>query len=100
MMKKTSMFIVLFIFLAFISLLVIIGLSSMDQPKEDNTQLTSLSENQKEEVMMLAVAYVEDNYGSDYSINGDVEIGSYGTSRDGVLTQYTYPVASFRTPAD
>lgn len=61
---------------------------------------TQLSEDQKEEVMQIAVAYVEEKYGTDYSVNGDVEIGSYGTSRDGILNQYTYPVASFRTPAD
>ncbi len=68
----------------------------MFQPKED----TSLSEDQKEEVMNIGVAYVEENYGIDYSINGDVEVGSYTESRSEGDTVYTYPVASFRVPAD
>jgi hypothetical protein len=59
-------------------------------------ELGSLSEEQKEEVMNIGVNYVEENYGSDYSINGDVEVGSGGTS----TTFYSYPTASFRLPAD
>jgi uncharacterized protein (UPF0254 family) len=59
-------------------------------------ELGSLSEEQKEEVMNIGVNYVEENYGSDYSINGDVEVGSGGTS----TTFYAYPTASFRVPAD
>jgi hypothetical protein len=58
--------------------------------------LASLSEKQKEEVMNIAVAYLEENHGIDYGINGDVEVGSGGTS----TTFYAYPTASFRVPAD
>jgi hypothetical protein len=59
-------------------------------------ELGSLSEEHKEEVMNIAVAYLEENYGTDYGINGDVEVGSGGTS----TTFFAYPVASFRVPAD
>jgi len=60
----------------------------------------SLSEEQKEEVMNIAVGYVEENYGTDYRLNGDVEVGSGGRSRAGRMTFYAYPAASFRIPAD
>jgi hypothetical protein len=93
-MKKKR--VILFLFLASVSLLLIIGVSSMFQPKDDST----LTEDQKEEVMNIAVAYVEENYGTDYSINGDVEVGSYTESRPEGDTVYTYPIASFRVPAD
>jgi hypothetical protein len=93
MMKKR---IILFLFLVSVSLLLVIGVSSMFQPKEDN----NLTEDQKEEVMNIGVAYVEENYGTDYSINGDVEVSSYTESRPEGDTVYTYPVASFRVPAD
>jgi hypothetical protein len=59
-------------------------------------KLATLNEEQKEEVMNLAVAYIEENYGTDYCINGEVEVGSGGTA----TTFYAYPVASFRIPAD
>ena len=68
----------------------------MFQPKEGK----ALTENQKREVMNIGVNYVEENYGIDYSINGDVEFGSYTESRPEGDTIYTYPVASFRVPAD
>lgn len=59
-------------------------------------KLATLNEKQKEEVMNIAVAYIEENYGTDYSINGEVEVGSGGTA----TTFYAYPVASFRVPTD
>jgi len=65
-------------------------------PEED----TSLNEKQKEEVMNIGTNYVEENYGTDYVINGDVEVGHYLESRPEGDTDYTYPVASFRVPAD
>ena len=65
----------------------------MLQPKEDN----SLTDEQK--VMNIAVAYVEENYGTEYNINGDVEIVHYEESSP-ERVDYTYPTASFRVPAD
>jgi hypothetical protein len=93
-MKKKR--IILFLFLLSVSLLLIVGVSSIFQPKEDN----SLSDEQKEKVMNIGIAYVEKNYGTDYIINGDVDLGSYTESRPEGDTVYTYPVASFRVPAD
>jgi hypothetical protein len=84
--------IVLFFFLVVVGLIVTIGVYSMLLPKED----TSLTEEQK--VMNIAVNYVEENYGTDYSIIG-VDIVHYReSSPEGV--DYTYPTASFRIPAD
>jgi hypothetical protein len=88
--------VILFLFLASVSLLLIIEVSSLFQPKEGN----ALTEDQKEEVMKVGENYVEENYGTDYSINGDVEFGSYTESRPEGDTVYAYPVASFRVPAD
>ena len=89
--------IILFLFLVFIVLLLIIGVSSLFQPKKE----WSLSEEQKEEVMSIAIAYVEENYGTDYFINGNVTISSYAEG-GGLFgeTVYTYPMASFIVPAD
>jgi hypothetical protein len=85
-----------FLLLVTVGLLLIIGVSSGFLPEED----TSLSEEQKEEVMNIGINYVEENYGTDYVINGDVEVGHYLESRQEGDTDYTYPVASFRVPAD
>jgi hypothetical protein len=93
MRKKRT---VLFLLLVTASLLLIIGVSSGFLPEED----TSLSEEQKEEAMNIGINYVEENYGTDYVINGDVEVGHYLESRQEGDTDYTYPVASFRVPAD
>ena len=88
--------IVLFI-LVFVVLLHVIVLSILLQPKKE----WSLSEEQKETVMSVAIAYVEENYGTDYYINGDVTISSYkeGGGFFGE-TVYNYPAASFIVPAD
>jgi hypothetical protein len=89
--------VILFLLLVFAVLLLIIGISSLFQPKKE----WSLSEEQKEEVMNIAIAYVEENYGTDYYINGNVTIGTY--SEGGGFfgeTVYTYPMASFTVPAD
>jgi hypothetical protein len=92
--------IILFLFSISVILLLIIGVSSLFQPKEDIEDMT-LSEEQKEEVMSIAIAYVEENYGTDYFINGNVTIGSYAEG-GGLFgeTVYTYPMASFIVPAD
>jgi len=93
MRKKRN---ILFLLLVTVGLLLIIGVSSGFLPEED----TSLSEEQKEEVMNIGINYVEEKYGTDYVINGDVEVGHYLESRQEGDTDYTYPVASFRVPAD
>jgi hypothetical protein len=89
--------VILFIFSVSVVLLLIIGVSSLFQPKKE----WSLSEEQKEEVMSIAIAYVEENYGTDYFINGNITISSY-TEEGGLFgeTVYTYPTASFIVPAD
>jgi len=83
--KSTSLFVLI------LSLLIIISVSFGLLSHDD-----SLTDEQK--VMKIAVDYIEENYGTDYSING-VAIVHYGESRsDGV--DYTYPTAIFRLPAD
>ena len=90
--KRIALFI-----LAFAVLLHVVILSLLSQPKKER----SLSEEQKETVMNVAIAYVEENYGIDYFINGNVTISTY---REGGgffgETVYTYPTASFIVPAD
>jgi hypothetical protein len=90
--KRIALFI-----LAFAVLLHVVILSLLSQPKKE----LSLSEEQKETVMNVAIAYVEENYGIDYFINGNVTISTY---REGGgffgETVYTYPTASFIVPAD
>jgi len=69
--------IILFI-LIFVVLLHVIILSLLLQPKKE----WSLSEEQKETVMNIAIAYFEENYGTDYFINGNVTISSYAEGGD------------------
>ena len=90
--KRIALFI-----LAFAVLLHVVILSLLSQPKKE----LSLSEEQKETVMNVAIAYVEENYGIDYFINGNVTISTY-TEGGGFFgeTVYTYPTASFIVPAD
>ncbi len=89
--------VILFLLLAFVVLLHIIILSLLFQPKKE----WSLSEEQKETVTSIAIAYVEENYGTDYYINGNVTISTY-TEGGGFWgeTVYNYPMASFIVPAD
>lgn len=49
----------------------------------------------------MAIAYVEENYGTAYFINGNVTISSY-TEGGGLFgeTVNNYPMASFIVPAD
>jgi len=74
-------------------ILVVIGVSFMLQPKDKIT-----SENQN--VMGIAVAYIEDKYGNDYVLNGEVSNQSFIEHRQEGDTVYNYPTASFRIPAD
>ena len=85
---KKKYFIVLLL-LTSIILLVIISISVMVQPQE-----ATLTDEQK--VMKIAVAYIEENYGTDYAING--EVSNTSVTEGGVV--YNYPTASFRIPAD
>jgi hypothetical protein len=72
-----------------IILLVIISVSVMVQPQE--TPITD-----KQKVMKIAIAYIEENYGTDYAVNGEVSNSS--VTEGGVV--YNYPTASFRIPSD
>jgi len=92
--------IILVLFSVSVIALLIIGISSLFQPKKE-WSLSSLSEEQKEIVMNAGIAYVEENYGTDYFINGNVTISTY-TEGGGLFSEivYTYPTASFIVPAD
>ncbi|MBN1357727.1 hypothetical protein JW988_03065 [Candidatus Bathyarchaeota archaeon] len=89
--------VIIFLSLALLVLLHVIVLYSLFQPKKE----WSLSEEQKETVMRIATAYVEENYGTDYVIDGNITISSYSEG-GGLLgeTVYNYPMASFIVPAD
>jgi len=90
-MKKKG--IVLFLFLVSVSLLAIISVSFMFQLKDN-----PLTDEQK--VMKIAVAYIEENYGIDYVINGEVSNHTFTESGPEGDTVYNYPTASFRIPSD
>ncbi|MFC1487704.1 hypothetical protein ACFLRN_08475 [Thermoproteota archaeon] len=87
MKKSTSLFVLI------ISLLVIISVS-FGLLSQDN----SLTDEQK--IMKIAVDYIEENYGTDYSINGKVRNSSVTEYTQEGKTVYTYPTASFRIPSD
>jgi len=53
-----------------------------------------------QKIMKIAIDYVEENYGTDYVINGEVSNHSLTESRSGRDTIYNYPTASFRIPSD
>jgi hypothetical protein len=84
---------VISILLVSIILLVIVTVSIVGQPQEST--LTD-----EEKVMQIAVAYVEENYGTDYAINGGVSNGSITEHTQEGDTIYNYPTASFRIPSD
>jgi hypothetical protein len=86
--------IIIFLILVSVNLFAIIGVYSMLQPKED----TSLTDEQK--VMKIAVSYIEENYGNDYVINGEVSNHTLTESGPEGDTVYNYPTASFRIPSD
>jgi hypothetical protein len=92
--------IILVLFSVSVIALLIIGISSLFQPKKE-WSLSSLSEEQKETVMNVGIAYIEENYGTDYFINGNVTISTCAEG-GGFFGEnvYTYPTASFIVPAD
>jgi len=61
--------------------------------------LASLSEEQKEEVLNIATPYVEENYGSDFTV-GEVRVQSYKESIEGKPSFYAYPQGEFRIPSN
>jgi hypothetical protein len=60
--------------------------------------LASLNEEQKEEVLNIATAYIEENYGTDFTID-KVRVQSGEESIEGKNTFYAYPRARFRIPS-
>jgi hypothetical protein len=99
--------VIIFLSLALLVLLHLVILYSLFQPEKE----WSLSEEQKETVMNIATDYVEENYGSDYVINGNITISSYTEGGKPLIifgrysglsgeTTYTYPMVSFIVPAD
>jgi hypothetical protein len=84
-----------------ITLKVIVDLEMQDETVINyDLALASLTEDQKEEVMKIAVDYVEENYGTDYSIQGDAGVDSWETGGPEGDMFHAYPSASFRVPAD
>jgi hypothetical protein len=81
------------LFLVPVGLLAIIGVFFMLQP-QDNT----ITDEQK--VMEIAVAYIEETYGNNYILNGEVSNHSFIEHRQEGDIVYNYPTASFRIPAD
>jgi len=54
----------------------------------------------EQKIMKIAIDYIEENYGNDFVINGEVSNNSYTEhTQDGDIV-YSYPTASFRIPAD
>ena len=86
-------FVVAFGSLLLVVFLLVVGVSILLQP-EDNL----LTDEQK--VMEIAVTYLEENYGDDYVLNGEVSNQSFIEHRQEGDTVYNYPTASFRIPAD
>lgn len=60
----------------------------------------SLSEEQKEEFMNIATAYIEENYGTDFTPIGKVRVESYGESIECKTTFCAYPRGRFRIPSN
>lgn len=86
-------FFVGFLSLLLVLFLLVVGVSYLVHPKDNR-----LSDEQK--VMKIAVAYIEENYGSDYVINGEVSNHTLTESGPEGDTVYNYPTASFRIPSD
>jgi len=63
-------------------------------------ELATLNEKQKEDTTKIAVDYIEENYGTDYLINGHAKILSWEETRSGKEIFYAYPSLSFRVPSD
>jgi hypothetical protein len=89
MVKKSTSIIVIVSVILLVIVAVSLSLLSQDY---------SLPDEQK--VMNIAVAYVEENYGTDYVLNGEVSNQSFIEHRQEGDTVYNYPTASFRIPAD
>jgi len=54
----------------------------------------------EQKIMKIAIDYIEENYGTNYVINGEVSNHTLTESRPEGNTVYNYPTASFRIPAD
>jgi hypothetical protein len=96
-MRKKRVILFILVFVVFLQVVI---LYILFQPKKA-WSLSSLSEEQREKVMSVAIAYVEENYGTDYYINGNVTISTY-TEGGGFWGEivYNYPMASFIVPAN
>jgi hypothetical protein len=92
-MIATMKFFVGFLSLLLVLFLLVVGVSYLVHPKDNR-----LSDEQK--VMKIAVAYIEENYGTDYVINGEVRNHTLTKSGPEGDTVYNYPTASFRIPSN
>jgi len=54
----------------------------------------------EQKIMKIAIDYIEENYGTDYVINGEVSNNSVTEHTQEGDVVYSYPTASFRTPSD
>jgi len=87
--------IVLFLSLGvLISAFLIVGFSLLSAPSQLASPLSD------EEVLAIGIKYVEETYGTDYTINGDVGETTYTEVGPAGEITFTCPAASFRMPAD
>jgi hypothetical protein len=88
MSRKRVVLFLSFVILA--SVLITVGIFYLSAPKKPALYISNA------EVLNIGRRYVEEKYGTDYSVNGDV---SEVTFSNGTGT-WTYPAASFRVPAN
>jgi hypothetical protein len=77
-----------------VSAFLIVGFSLLSAPSQLVSPLSD------EEVLAIGVKYVEETYGTDYTINGDVTETTYTEVGPAGEITFTYLAASFRVPAD
>lgn len=77
-----------------VSAFLIGGVSLLTTPPQPT------SGKQEIDVLAIGIKYVEETYGTDYAINGDVGESTYTEEGINGTFTYTYPTAFFRVPAD
>ncbi len=53
-----------------------------------------------EDLLKIGIRYVEETYGTDYAINGQIANSTYELTGPNESIELEYPAASFRVPAD
>ena len=62
--------------------------------------LANLTEVQNEQVLGIVSNYAEENFGVDYSFQGNASVADWQESKGGYSSFIAYPSASFRVPSD